>query len=141
MEHIKKLLPDPQNLTTLESCDSSGAESNLPTPILDRVFAVLTAIYGQKWTSLIIDEQMLVDMQKVWAYHLRDITVAEIKVALDKVPKDYPTWPPTVGEFMELCNFGKDHLPEFKSLPRPYSAPEIAMPAFEQLRSVLKYKT
>jgi len=84
---------------------------------------------------------MLVDMQKVWAYHLRDITVAEIKVALDKVPKDYPTWPPTVGEFMELCNFGKDHLPEFKSLPRPYSAPEIAMPAFEQLRSVLKYKT
>ena len=96
---------------------------------------MLTAIYGQKWTSLIIDEQMLEDMQKVWSHHLRKEPVEDIKKALDRLPREYPNWPPTVGQFLELCRIGKDpSLPEFVSLPRPWGDEKIANDAFAELR-------
>ena len=136
MEHVSKLI-DPQNLTTQGLSKCSEAES-LPIPVLDRVFAVLTAIYGQKWTSLIIDEQMLADMQKVWGHHLRNTELDQIKAALEYLPATHPEWPPTIGQFMELVK--SERLPEFRSLPRPWPSEEVAEPAFDELKKILRYR-
>ena len=97
-------------------------------------------MYGQKWTSQITDDQMLDDLQKVWGYHLAKFSPDEIKRSLDALPKSYPEWPPTVGQFMELCDVGRDTLPEFKALPRPWGSSDAAEPAFEELRKILGYK-
>jgi hypothetical protein len=103
------------------------------------VFAVLTAIYGQKWTSLVIDEQMLVDMQTVWGHHLRDINLDQVKIALDRLPREYPNWPPTVGQFAELCEACKV-VPYNPQLPKPRTEAmeKAAEEAFKQLRGILK---
>jgi hypothetical protein len=34
---------------------------------------------------------------------LKDVSNDIIKKALDALPERYPSWPPTAGEFMELC--------------------------------------
>lgn len=34
---------------------------------------------------------------------MKDISNDIIKKALDRLPERYPSWPPTAGEFMELC--------------------------------------
>ena len=100
---------------------------------------MLTTIYGQKWTSLIVDEAMLEDMQKTWGHYLAGTDAQTIKQALDKLPTEYPEWPPTVGQFLQVCKIGKD--PSMQpSLPKP--APErneeLAFEAFTQLRKILK---
>jgi hypothetical protein len=110
------------------------------------VFAVLTAIYGQKWTSLVIDEQMLVDMQTVWGHHLRDINLDQVKIALDRLPREYPNWPPTVGQFAELCEACAELceackvVPYNPQLPKPRTeaSEKVALKALAEIKGILK---
>jgi len=111
----------------------------MATPVLDRLFAVLTAVYGQKWTSLVIDEQMLNDMQQVWGHHLRDVDLDQMKTALDRLPTEYPNWPPTVGQFLELCKACKvvEYNPRLPK-PRTEANEKAAAEAFAELKIILK---
>ena len=83
---------------------------------------------------------MLNGMIDVWGSALAGVDPMEIKSALDRLPTDFPEWPPTVGQFLALCNVGKYDLPEFKQLPRPWGSEEIAGSAFAELKSILRYK-
>jgi hypothetical protein len=74
-------------------------------------------MYGQKWTSQFTDDQVLVDVQRIWSHHLAGCSGDDIKRALEQLPKHHPTWPPTVGEFLAVCNIGKGHPPVVKALP------------------------
>jgi hypothetical protein len=105
--------------------------------IITRLFGALQAIYGHKWSSLVVDEDMLNGMIDVWGRTLVDIDPMRIKQVLDTLPNEYPNWPPTVGQFLQLCNVGQNKdLPEFKSLPKPEADPKIAEDAFNQLRAM-----
>ena len=111
----------------------------MATPVLDRLFAVMTAVYGQKWSSLVIDEQMLNDMQQVWGHHLRNVDLDQMKLALDILPKEYPNWPPTVGQFAELCDACKktEYNPQLPK-PRTEASEKVAEDALKQMREILK---
>ena len=111
----------------------------MATPVLDRLFAVMTAVYGQKWTSLVIDEQMLNDMQQVWGHNLRNVDLDQMKLALDRLPREYPNWPPTVGQFAELCEACKvvEYNPRLPK-PRTEENEKAAFAAFAEMGKILK---
>ena len=120
------------------SCGDSPKPSATPSKIIIRVFAVLAAQYGSRWTSLIQNEESESAMARVWGDSLDGIEPMRIKHALDELPKANPNWPPTLGQFIELCNIGKSDLQEFKSLPRPEGDPILADEAFRKIWEVLK---
>ena len=62
--------------------------------------------YGHKWSSQFPDDAFIDDAKKVWSLDLKGLDNDQIKQGLDTMVKEYPTWPPTVGEFLELCKVG-----------------------------------
>jgi len=79
---------------------------------------------------------MLNDMQTVWGHHLRNIDLDQIKAALDRLPREYPNWPPTVGQFLELTKVGKDPLMK-PALPKPRGDEKIALDALAEMKEIL----
>ena len=124
-------------LSTQQSSKDLPKESGLDDRILTRIFAVMSAQYGSRWTSLIQTEEAENVMRRVWGDTLKEIDMQTIKNALDSLPKNYPNWPPTVGQFLELCK-PPDQLPEFAALPRPEGDPDLADKAFAEIWQILK---
>ena len=63
----------------------------------------MSVIYGQKWTSQITDAGTKDLMKKVWSKHLAGYDPELIGRAIDQCVHKYPGWPPTLGEFTNLC--------------------------------------
>ena len=125
-------------LTTPQSSQDSPKETGLDDRILTRIFAVLAAQYGSRWSSLIQTEEAENVMRKVWGDSLRGIDMQTIKKALDDLPRHFPNWAPTVGQFLDLCKPSVPPLEEFKALPKPDPNPELAEKAFKQMREILR---
>jgi len=107
--------------------------------LLTRLFAVLAAQYGVKWTSLIQNEDAENAMRNVWGAGLAEIDPMVIKAVLDRLPTEYPNWPPTVGQFLALCKVGND--PTMKPrLPKPRGDEKIAMDALAEMKRILNLK-
>ena len=86
----------------------------LPEPVINRVFAKLVIKYGHKWASLYPDEEIYAEAKKDWSVELGGISLEQIKYALDIVVDNYPEWPPTVGQFKQLCKLSEiepDYVP------------------------------
>jgi len=105
--------------------------------LLNRLFAVLGAQYGQKWTSLIQNEDSENAVRNVWGQGLKDIDPAKMKSALDSLPFEYPDWPPTLGQFLALCKVGDDPSMRFQ-LPKPRGDEQIATEALAEMKKILK---
>ena len=118
------------------SCSDSVTKSPMSDKILVRLFAVLSAQYGNRWTSLIQNEASDNAMRKVWGETLVDVEPEVIKSVLDRLPTEYPNWPPTVGQFLELTKVGKD--PNMKpALPKPRGDEKIALEALAEISDIL----
>ena len=136
MKKINELV-DVANLPTQTQCSSSRIGlSKQAEAVVTRLFAVLAAQYGHKWTSLITDEATLHSMELAWGSALEGINPMAIKQALDRLPSMNPNWPPTVGQFKEICNVGQDPvlLPQ---LPKPRCDEKVALDAIEQMKKDL----
>jgi len=70
--------------------------------MMARFWLVMTAKYGQKWTSQFTEETIEGLAKDEWTKMLSGFSMDQIKVALDKVIDVHPSWPPTVGEFKKL---------------------------------------
>jgi hypothetical protein len=74
-------------------------------------------------------------MRNVWGHTLMDVEPLVMKSVLDKLPQEYPNWPPTVGQFLELCKVGID--PAMRpSLPKPRGDEKIALDALAQMKKI-----
>lgn len=73
-----------------------------------RLFAVLGLKYGHRWISLFPDDEIQNEAQKMWSRELANISFERIGKAVDKLSFEYPSWPPTVGEFKQLCIVGME---------------------------------
>jgi len=74
---------------------------------MQRVFLLLQTFYFNKFSSYIATEELRLAALRVWDTSLKDISNTTIKQALDSLPDSFPSWPPTPGEFKELCiSFG-----------------------------------
>lgn len=125
------------NLITPPSCEDSPQECKMNDKILTRLFAVLSAQYLQKWTSLIQNDDAENAMRKVWGDILFAVDPIDIKTALDRLPVEYPDWPPTAGQFLALCKVGKD--PSMRpALPKPRGDETIALDALAEISKILR---
>ena len=133
MEQIKAYL----NLITAGSCEDSASESPMNDKIITRLFAVLSAQYGSKFTQLLQNEDAENAMRQVWGDALKDCDALVIKSALDRLPVDYPDWPPTVGQFLAITKVGRD--PSMQpQLPKPRGDEKLALSALEEIKRILK---
>ena len=64
--------------------------------------------YSHKWTSQFSDDDFIDDAKKIWAMDLSGLTPDQIKQGLDMTAAEYPEWPPTVGQFKQLCKVGDE---------------------------------
>jgi hypothetical protein len=64
--------------------------------------------YSHKWASQFPDEAFTIEAKKVWAMDLTGLTNDQIKQGLDTMIDEYPSWPPTIGEFKALCKVGAE---------------------------------
>ena len=122
------------------SCEDSPATKKSTNPkLVIRLFAVLAAQYGNRWTSLIQNEESDNAMRKVWGEGLVDINPEKIKSAVDMLPNEYPSWPPTMGQFLALCKIGDDPIRR-PQLPKPRGDEKIALDALAEINQILGNK-
>lgn len=78
----------------------------LLTNDIGRLFAIMQASYGARWTQK-------PDAIPVWQEALKGYTADDVMLAARKAISTYPDFPPTVGQFVDMVDF---HMPQ---LPAP----------------------
>ena len=74
------------------------------------MFARMALMYGHKFMSLYGDTDVKIEAEREWGRSLSGFNLDDIKRGLDKCVDEYPSWPPTIGEFKNLCKFNSDEL-------------------------------
>jgi hypothetical protein len=86
---------------------------DLPSAAVDRVFARMLAIYGAQrmtaaWGDVPADERRVVWgralARAVWSPVRQAFDLEAIGEALDELAVEPSTWPPSSGEFAEMCS-------------------------------------
>lgn len=77
-------------------------------------------IYGQKWTSLFQGAEAVESWRVTWGSAMAGFTSEQWKHGVDSVARAYPEWPPTLGQFRELCWIPQKPV---LALPRPSYRP------------------
>lgn len=143
MQPIKDLLPENPKAITPESAESSRKTSkiSLDEELVVRIFAYMQAKYTHKWSSQIPDDGMYELMKKCWAEDLATVPREFIKQALSLCSKEYPEWPPTVGQFKQLCNVGRDPIliPPERQLEKPRDE-KLALDSLAEMKKILGVK-
>ena len=108
--------------------------------IVSRVFAHFTVKYGHKWSSLFPDGDLALyeESKSMWAEEMGGLSMEQIKYALDIVVDNYPEWPPTVGQFKQLCKLSEIE-PDYVAprLDNP-SKPETVAASMAEMMQTLK---
>lgn len=66
-----------------------------------RLWQIFKEMYGQKWVCLFQGDEAIETWRITWSR--LDVTVGQIKIALSRLPREFPEWPPTYGQFLGLC--------------------------------------
>ncbi len=141
MKQIENLLPTAEDLQqrSQDLVNHCKPESplNLEDRVIDRVFVRLTMLYGHKFASLIPDEVHEEELRRTWSNHLAGLTVEQIKQGIDTVMNHFVEWPPTVGQFKQLCKVGDDPA-NLAQLPKPRGDEQLALSALAECQRILK---
>lgn len=94
--------------------------SALPQAWIDRIFAQLSAMYGNKFSAMWADSNAQA-VKAIWAEKLGGFTdnPQAIKGALDSF--DSEPWPPTLPEFLNACRTAAKRTSNALALPAPMS--------------------
>ena len=60
-------------------------------------------IYGQKWTALFQGPEAIESWRITWMQGLLGFSGEQLRHGVEALAKAYPEWPPTMGQFRELC--------------------------------------
>jgi hypothetical protein len=87
------------NVTTLPPSATSPPRFRESPDAIDHLFIRLAHFYGapwlDRWQGLKLDE-----VKRDWATALADVTLEQVRLALDNLKS---TFPPTLPEFRDLC--------------------------------------
>lgn len=85
-----------------------------------RVFSVLSMTYHHRWNSaMLADEHEAESAMRLWAEQLRPFSDAQVESALSLALKRHPSWPPTLGEFLQLLRGDGDVIRHAREFVRP----------------------
>lgn len=117
--------------------DAGQPQASLDDASIRRVFMVLHGFYGNlflsKFSTGAVDEQTKEDQgmasaRRVWAYALREFDADTVKTALRRCQDRHPEFPPSLPQFVALCDAAKP----VKVWRPPVPQPALAMS--EELR-------
>ena len=135
MEHINS----PMNRIMRGQCASSTTKPQTEDNVITRLFAVLGVLYGSRFTSLIQNDEAENAARLGWGKALAGIEVDVIAAALDRLPTEYPDWPPTIGQFLAVTKIGRDPTMQ-PALPKPRGSEEVALSACDEIYKILGVK-
>jgi len=75
----------------------------LSIKVVNNLFIRFQSNYGNKFSSQFPTEKILNAAKKEWAYALSPYEKNDIGYAIREMQKHYKQWPPTPGQFVELC--------------------------------------
>lgn len=81
--------------------DTPGERLSLK--LVSQLFIRMQSNYGNKFSSQFASSQVLEATKKEWAYALYPYNVDDISFAIREMQQHYKEWPPTIGQFIELC--------------------------------------
>ena len=89
---------------------------------IKKLFAVLQARYGQRWTSVYDDPALMRIALSEWHRELKGLNPEDIRRGLTALDQD---WPPTLPQFVTACRprLHASHRP-YKALPEPEREPD-----------------
>jgi hypothetical protein len=73
-----------------------------PQAWLERLFARFQACYGNRM-SVMYGDVPPADIKDAWRTGLTGVPVERIRIALINIIRIYPSWPPTLPEFLREC--------------------------------------
>ena len=118
----------------------------LPSDKVEHLFDCLQLMYGRKFMDFwMCDNDMLEAGKRFWDSRLAEYSDEKIKKAIQLCEKEKP-WPPTLPEFIELCERKPVSLPDWrKELPPPdysnRSSPEVFTKQLQLLKDQLTRAT
>lgn len=71
--------------------------------MIHTLFLTLGTKYTTKFSSKYPTPELVKAAKAVWARDLGDLLPSQIDFGLDRVIREFPSWPPEVGEFRQLC--------------------------------------
>lgn len=77
--------------------------AQVPEQWIDKLFGRLAAKYGHKWNSAFPNDDALAVAKYEWRKELARVNPQMIDVAMTRLSKSFPSWPPTPMEFASLC--------------------------------------
>jgi hypothetical protein len=72
---------------------------------IDRLYARFASMYMHKWSSHFTSPDVIADWKKAWTSALINsgITFQMALEGIERCRTEFPTWPPTEGQFVALC--------------------------------------
>jgi len=65
--------------------------------------------YGHKWSSQFPNTKVEAVGKDEWGKELVGFSMNQVLRAIDKLVDEFPSWPPTIGEFKKLCFVNSGH--------------------------------
>lgn len=97
-----------ESLKQITNGSTAETPSNHDRPSLDdktlaRLFVVLDAHYPRRFSSQFPTDESERAAKRIWGEALAGLDLEEIKTGLETMRQHYRSYPPTIGEFLELC--------------------------------------
>jgi len=96
----------------------------------------MTRFYSHKWTSA----QGLND-DGTWEIFLKDLQPSQFEIGMTRCFDKFPSWPPTLGEFKNLCVLNSEdlNLPSFEKVCKAVFTKDWFHPIINEIYSEIGY--
>ncbi len=123
--------------------DDFKPEPAAPGDTANNVFKVFHGFYGNLFLSKFVNgqtgsdgvDQGVVSARTIWAHGLRNFEMETVKTALARVMDAHPEFPPTLPQFVALCNACRPREAVRFALPPAKPNPEIARKALAAIKA------
>lgn len=98
---------------------------------IDRLYSRFASMYMHKWSSHFTTPDIVSDWKKAWSSALINsgITFQMALEGIERCRAEYPTWPPTEGQFIALCKPPLDYEQAFHDALRQLNKRHMNNPA------------
>jgi len=102
--------------------DGMGGVREVPRMLsaIDRLYGRFASMYMHKWSSHFTSPAVIADWKKAWSSALiaEGITPRLALEGVERCRTEYPTWPPSEGQFVALCKPPMDYEQAFRDAVR-----------------------
>lgn len=102
--------------------DGQGGVREVPRMLsaIDRLYGRFASMYMHKWSSHFTSPAVIADWKKAWSSALiaEGITPRLALEGVERCRTEYPTWPPSEGQFIALCKPPLDYEQAFRDAVR-----------------------